>query len=76
MSGGPCCTCTPKDRSQWKVIDRNCNYSAFSGYAWTYSEYSSVTCQKCKNVWRTKARYVEELPIMTDEERKRWRYGQ
>lgn len=66
--------CRNKDhRDAWKVIDRNCNYSAFNGYRRTPSDYSSVIClafswpQICA-VWRTKANYVDTLPDATREE--------
>ena len=47
----------PSDRN-WVVIDRYCNYSAFSGYRRTPSEYSALTCRTCGACWRTKAAYV------------------
>ncbi len=49
-----------KDR-KWFVLQRNCNHSAFSGYRETPSDYSTVWCQGCGTVGRTKARYVEDL---------------
>lgn len=61
------CTC-PKDKRQWKVLDRNCNYSAFNGYHWTSSDYSRVWCLKCGCSWRTKANYVASLPDGTRDE--------
>ena len=47
----------PRDRN-WVVIDRYCNYSAFSGYHWTPSDYSALHCHTCGACWRTKADYV------------------
>jgi len=46
---------------QWRVIDRNCNHSAFNGYRRTPSKYSTCECLTCGAVWRTKAHYVEFL---------------
>jgi hypothetical protein len=50
----------PADRN-WFVVDRYCNYSAFSGYHRTPSDYSSLTCHTCGACWRTKAQYVGYL---------------
>lgn len=55
------CQCEKLDRSKWRVIQRNCNHSAFNGYRETPSDYSSVTCLDCGRVWRTKAKYVDQL---------------
>jgi hypothetical protein len=49
-------------KGAWAVIVRNGNYSAFSGYRFTPSAYSSVRCGTCHRVWRTKAGYVAGLP--------------
>ncbi len=46
----------------WVVTDRNCNYSAFSGYHRTASDYCALHCLKCGGVWRTKAEYVYRVP--------------
>jgi hypothetical protein len=55
--------CTDKDhQGTWAVVVRNGNYSAFSGYRFTPSDYSSVRCGTCHHVWRTKAAYVAGLP--------------
>ena len=67
MSGGFACDCAerkkkdPMDRD-WVVIDRYCNYSAFSGYRRTSSDYSCVHCRSCGHFWRTKADYVDLIP--------------
>lgn len=50
-----------KDR-RWVVYQRNCHHSAFSGYHRTYSDYSTVKCNGCGAVGRTKAAYVRDLP--------------
>jgi len=57
MHGG--CKC---DRRHWRVIQRNCNHSAFNGYHRTPSDYSSLQCTYCGHCWRTKARYVDSIP--------------
>jgi hypothetical protein len=66
MSGGDACACAerlkPPAERRWVVLDRCCNYSAFSGYARTRSAYSSVSCQVCGRIWRTRAKYVRSLP--------------
>ena len=49
-------------RPTWRVLQRNGNRSAFNGYRWTPSAYSSVRCQVCRAVWRTRAAYVATLP--------------
>jgi hypothetical protein len=57
------CECKGIDRRRsWVVMHRNCNYSAFSGYRWTPSDYSEVKCLVCGRRWRTKAAYVRQLP--------------
>lgn len=61
MSGGPACSCKGKKEDRlknWIVITYRCNYSAFSGYRRTPSDYSLLECTKCKRVWRTKSSYV------------------
>lgn len=57
------CSCKKKNRINYGVLERNCNYSAFESpkYAKHYSEYSQVVCIKCKQMGRTKAKYVETL---------------
>ncbi len=59
MSGGAACRCEPR---RLVVVQRNCNYSAFSGYRRTYSAYSLVRCTTCSTTWRTAAKYVDALP--------------
>lgn len=70
MSSGRMCIC-PKDkdhgeRKNWRVIQYCCNHSAFNGYHRTFSDYSTVWCDKCRQAWRTKAAYVDELPKEAD----------
>ena len=70
MSGGGFCTCNKTvrvkrsdtwRRENWRVYDRNCNYSAFNGRKWTPSTYSCIHCLTCGAFWRTKAKYVQIL---------------
>ena len=66
MSGGTVCRCPERSKPikerAWRVHQRYCNHSAFNGYHYTPSEWSSVTCLKCPSLWRTKANYVALLP--------------
>jgi hypothetical protein len=54
--------CARKHRASWWVYQRKCNFSAFSGYHYTPSEYSGCKCGICGRRWRTKAAYVSTLP--------------
>jgi hypothetical protein len=54
------------------VVDRNCNYSAFSGYRRTPSDYSLVLCLDCRWPWRTRAKYVDRLRDISESERREW----
>jgi hypothetical protein len=54
--------CLAEHRAHWVVLQRQCNYSAFSGYRYTPSAYSAIRCNSCDRVWRTRAGYVAELP--------------
>lgn len=51
----------PVNQRNWRVLQRNCNHSAFSGYRYTRSDYSSVVCLTCGVEGRTKAAYVDNL---------------
>lgn len=51
----------PMAERAWFVIQRNCHFSAFSGYHQTFSDYSTVVCQSCLAMGRTKAAYVSVL---------------
>lgn len=66
MSGANTCKCPerskPIEHRRWIVVDRCCNYSAFSGYHRTPSRYSLIQCLACGVYWRTKAKYVQLLP--------------
>lgn len=60
------CKCAERKKPiaerKWFVLARNYHASAFNGYRWAYSEYSTVQCDKCRAVGRTKAAYVQALP--------------
>jgi len=65
MSGGDACSCPerkkpPADRD-WVIWKLRYNTSAFNGYQVTPSDYSTVHCEECGMVWRTKADYVDAL---------------
>lgn len=68
MSANVPCTCPKVDMRgsprlrHWWVLQRRSNHSAFNGYHYTPSDYSSVQCRVCMGVWRTKAKYVQQLP--------------
>ncbi len=61
MSQGYACK-TLAHKPRWVVVQRRCNYSAFSGYHYTPSTYSLVRCLECGTFWRTKAAFVRTLP--------------
>lgn len=65
MSASFSCKCSerklPIENRAWFVLVRNCNFSAFNGYRRTYSDYSTVRCEACQTVGRTKAGYVAFL---------------
>jgi hypothetical protein len=51
-----------KDRN-WEIWQYRCNHSAFNGYHYTPSDYSTIVCNAdgCVGCWRTKADFVFEL---------------
>lgn len=53
-----CTKCKGKNLEVWQ---RLCNFSAFSGYHYTPSDYSLLRCCDCGRMWRTKAD-VSHLP--------------
>jgi len=65
MSQGTRCRCAeskkPIEQRNWEILQYKCNYSAFSGYRYTQSDYSAVRCGGCSMVWRTKANYVNKI---------------
>lgn len=67
MSGGYSCRCwervKPVEERDWEVLQLYCNHSAFNGRHRTPSDYSSVCCNVCGAIWRTKAKYVELLRL-------------
>jgi hypothetical protein len=54
------CDCKPES-GNLRVMHRQHNHSAFNGYHWTPSDYSTVACTVHHRVWRTKAGYVNIL---------------
>lgn len=67
MSGGYSCRCEernkPVEERDWEVLQLYCNHSAFNGYHCTSSDWSSVVCNVCGALWRTKAKYVDSLKV-------------
>lgn len=64
MSKEAVCMCqgTLKEKMKyWKIHTYKGNNSAFNGYKFTPSDYSSISCERCKMYWRTKADYVISL---------------
>ncbi|QOP66223.1 hypothetical protein SEA_DANIELLEIGNACE_83 [Arthrobacter phage DanielleIgnace] len=59
-------SCSDKThRPYWFVSERRVNFSAFNGYHRTPSDWSRIFCPLCpaqKCTWRTKAKYVDEIP--------------
>lgn len=51
----------PVQERAWVVIQYRSHASAFAGYRWTYSQWSTVKCKACGRVGRTKAKFVELL---------------
>jgi hypothetical protein len=77
MSGGNPCTCKGKDRRRhWVVVMRHCNYSYFETPKGGkhHSNYSQIRCKApdCNGLFRTKAKYVDDLPDDTDLEWRRY----
>jgi hypothetical protein len=79
MSGGTACKCGEaqeplsaagnRPARLWRVLQRHCNHSAFNGWRYTPSDYSSIACLRCGRCWRTKASYVAALPDIAETER-------
>jgi hypothetical protein len=51
----------PVSERNWEILQYRCNHSAFNGYHYTPSDYSTVRCCSCGAVGRTKAKYVDSL---------------
>jgi hypothetical protein len=62
------CGCERKQatRKNLVVTKRRYNTSAFNGYRYAASAYSSVECTVHNRSWRTKAKYVEALEDQKD----------
>jgi hypothetical protein len=58
---GPLATRSVKKPVRLVVTQRECNHSAFNGYRWTSSAYSTVMCINCQGHWRTKGAFVGRL---------------
>jgi hypothetical protein len=54
------------DRRFLMVTQRLCNHSAFNGYHYTRSAYSTVRCTICGSHYRTKAAFVNKLQNAPD----------
>lgn len=64
MSKGIVCKCPGPiaDRlKNFEILTYKGNYSAFNGYKFEPSIYSSLRCKVCQSVWRSKATYVNKL---------------
>lgn len=61
MSQGTFCRDPKRHRGRWYVVQFRCNHSAFNGGRRTPSAYSEVVCPECPTVWRTKAKYVDDI---------------
>ncbi len=59
------CKCAERKKPvadrDWVVTQYRCNHSAFNGYHYTPSDYSTVVCNRCRACGRTKAAYVGSL---------------
>jgi hypothetical protein len=60
------CRCPEKNerefrKQHWKVLQYKFNKSAFNGYRKEESDYSTVQCDVCGSVGRTKGKYVDEI---------------
>lgn len=67
MTGDTRCLCVgprSEKKQNWVVLHRNHNHSVFEYPAGKEhpSAYSAILCKKCQMVWRSKARYVDDLP--------------
>lgn len=71
MSASFGCKCgehlKPVEQRNWEVLKYKCNHSAFNGYKYTPSDYSTVVCNSCRACGRTKAAYVDKLRIAAGE---------
>jgi len=58
----------PVEERNWVILQNHCRHSAFDGYKWAYSDYSTVHCLTCGTCGRTKAKYVDYLRDAVDED--------
>lgn len=63
MSNGVFCKCEIKDKKNWIILTYHGNYSHFESPKGEFhpSAYSTIKCESCGNIWRTKAGYVDDL---------------
>lgn len=70
MSAHILCTCGT--RKNWRVLHRNHNHSYFEQPKGGrhYSDYSEIICLRCPLCFRTKAKYVSDIPDFGKGERR------
>ena len=67
------CRCAERHKPiaerNWRVLQYRCNHSAFNGYHYTPSNWSTVACYGpgCTGCGRTKAKFVEQLMALGKE---------
>ncbi len=65
------CSCPERKKAiserNWVVTQYQWNSGAFVAGDGEWSQYSTVWCMSCKSVMRTKAKYVEYLPLVSRE---------
>jgi len=66
MSNPRGCRCLNQPSEHWVVVHfhraRISNPNPNARPRYTYSNYSTIRCKKCRVWWRTAAKYVEKLP--------------
>lgn len=78
-SSGIACHCSTKTDARgktrrrvpgpdWRVVHRECHYSAFGGGRYQPSKYSLLLCVECGAQWRTRMSYVEQVPDVEEGE--------
>ncbi len=61
--------CICLTRTYWRIVQFQCNHSKFNGGRYAASDYSEIVCLECRRHWRTKAKYVDTLSMISDAER-------